>query len=230
MKKFVPLILAAVMLSGCTSNAQKTQEGENQDTQQTEISESAFGQDAEEEMYVEQPPEFLSDENKELFKKAENIYFNVFVSTGFNMTGSMDNETTDFEGSENVSVAFESEYMYSDFENYIESIFSGDALEAVNKGAETLYHETSDGKLCWVDAGRGTNISYKEKRFELVNESEDKIEFKAVADYSWEGIYESEEEFKESGMDGEYNWSEEYNFELTKTEDGWRISHFEYWK
>lgn len=77
---------------------------------------------------------------------------------------------------------------------------------------------------------RGSNLTYKDKQFELVSESDDKIEFKAIANYSWEAVYDTEEKFKQSGIEGDYNWSEEYKFELTKTDKGWRVSHFEGWK
>lgn len=229
MKRLMMVFITAALLCGCTSAGKNGAEG-TENNQQEESVQNGFAQAVEENIYTELPPDFLSDVNQELFKRAEYISFNAFVSTGFGMPVSQERETSDFKGSENVGVAYETDYMYSEFEDYIKSVFDGEALEKTLESLESAYFETSGGKLCWIDAARGTNIFYKDKTFELVNESEDKIEFKAKAVYSQEGLYESEEDFKKSGMEGEYEWTEEYNFELTKTDDGWRVTRFEYWK
>lgn len=230
MKKFVPLALSILLLAGCTAKTQTGGGAGSENTQQAESSKTAFEEAVSADMSTEQPPEFLSDENKELFEKAEYIYFNTNISTGFNFTASEENKTTDFEGSEERGAAFKTDYDYSEFKDYLKSTFTGDALNEIQLSADSAYLKTSDGKLCWIDAARGTNISYKDKQFELVSESDDKIEFKAIANYSWEAVYDTEEKFKQSGIEGDYNWSEEYKFELTKTDKGWRVSHFEGWK
>lgn len=231
MKKLITLILAASLLTGCGSN---TSNGEEQQTEQSVKNEeqqntNAFAAEADSNINSEEPPEFLSDENKKLFERAEYITFFTLVSTGFDSTVDESRLTTDFEGSDGSLYAYETDYMYSDFEDYISSVFTGEALEKVKNDLGS-YFETSDGKLCWVDAARGTNIFYVDKTFEPVSETDDKIEFKAIANYSGEAVYGSEEAFNESGDGGEYAWSEEYNFEMVKTDDGWRVSRFEYWK
>lgn len=227
MKRFVPLVLSGLLLAGCASAAQNGTGSDNESIEQS--TESSFAQAVEQGMSNEEPPEFLSDENKELFKRAEYIYYNAFVCSGFNFTIDDSRKTTDFEGSSDYGYAYETDYDYSELEDYVESVFTGDALEQINGGLSS-YVKDSSGKLCWIDAARGTDIFYNDKTFELVSESDDKIEFKAVANYSWKEMYATEEEFKESGTEGDYEWTEEYNFELTKTDDGWRVSRFEYWK
>lgn len=231
MKKLITLILAASLLTGCGSN---TSNGEEQQTEQSVKNEeqqntNAFAAEADSNINSEEPPEFLSDENKKLFERAEYITFFTLVSTGFDSTVDESRLTTDFEGSDGSLYAYETDYMYSDFEDYISSVFTGEALENLKQNPGS-YYETGDGRLCWVDAARGTNIFYVDKTFELISETDDKIEFKAIANYSGEYMYGSEEEFINSGAEGPYEWSEEYNFELVNTDDGWRVSKFEYWK
>lgn len=231
MKKLITLILAASLLTGCGSN---TSNGEEQQTEQSVKNEeqqntNAFAAEADSNINSEEPPEFLSDENKKLFERAEYITFFTLVSTGFDSTVDESRLTTDFEGSDGSLYAYETDYMYSDLEDFIASVFTGEALENLKQNPGS-YYETGDGKLCWVDAARGTNIFYVDKTFELISETDDKIEFKAIANYSGEYMYGSEEEFINSGAEGPYEWSEEYNFELVNTDDGWRVSKFEYWK
>ena len=193
MKKLITLILAASLLTGCGSN---TSNGEEQQTEQSVKNEeqqntNAFAAEADSNINSEEPPEFLSDENKKLFERAEYITFFTLVSTGFDSTVDESRLTTDFEGSDGSLYAYETDYMYSDFEDYISSVFTGEALEKVKNDLGS-YFETSDGKLCWVDAARGTNIFYVDKTFELISETDDKIEFKAIANYSGEAVYGSE--------------------------------------
>ena len=236
MKKFIPLILSVSFLAGCAAGEQssgKTGSGQTEQTaQETENGGqevSAFAAEVEKNMFGEEPPEFLSEENQKLFEKAEFITYSTFVMAGFGVVPDQNRTTTDFEMSENFGYAYETDYMYSDLEDYIASVFTGEALENLKQNPGS-YYETGDGRLCWVDAARGTNIFYVDKTFELISETDDKIEFKAIANYSGEYMYGSEEEFINSGAEGPYEWSEEYNFELVNTDDGWRVSKFEYWK
>lgn len=231
MKKMLTVFLTAALLCGCAAGT-KSSGGSAEEGKETsaEMTEKSFADEVDEVLYTELPPDFLSEDNQMLFKRAEYISFNALVSTGFNMPVTDDRKTTDFEESDTVGFAYETDYTYDEFMAYIESVFAGDALESIKESLQSSYFETGSGNLCWVDAARGTNIFYKDKTFELVSESDDKIEFKAVATYSQEGMYESEEEFKNSGMDGDYEWKEEYNFELTKTDDGWKFTRFEFWK
>ena len=257
MKKLIVIaVLFAAILSSCHSDKNKqfeqdtvidtTQQSEentdNSDTEnqteeenvsQSDISQNPFwiNMNKQVDTICEQPPEFLSEENKELFKAAEYIYYNFWVSSSFvSSTVGEENESVDIQNGNSTSHSYvKTDYSYDDFKNYILSVYTDTVMNKLIN--ETQQYMNYNSYLCYIDGARGTNIFYKDKTFELVEQTEDKIVFKAIANYSCEGMFADEEEMKKiMGENAQTNWTEEYNFQMDKTENGWRVSKFEYWK
>ncbi|MPN22470.1 hypothetical protein SDC9_169853 [bioreactor metagenome] len=81
-----------------------------------------------------------------------------------------------------------------------------------------------------MDGARGSDISYTGKKYELISETKDEIDFKAIAKHSWAGVYENEQQYRDEGNTDPFEWEEEYTFKIVKTDNGFRIAEFEYWK
>lgn len=228
MKNRIIFLIAAVILSfvfcGCASkNNTVDSKAENtfEQTVEKDINESKG--------YIpEDAPKFLSDENKELFKKADYIYFNFFVCTGFDLIDYEKQEYVDIDKNGTEYRYYKTYYDYADFVDYIKSVFTDDKADELINGNDSYID--IDGKLCCMDGARGSDISYKGKRYELVSETDDEITFKAIAEHSWEGVYENEQQYRDEGNIDDFEWEEEYTYKFVKTDDGFKIAEFEYWK
>lgn len=217
-------VISSLAIGGCASK-------KNNDISKTE---NDFSQAVEENInepkgYIpEDAPKFLSEENKQIFKKADYIYFNFFVCTGFDLIDYENQEYVEIEKDGIVYRYYKTNYDYADFVGYIKSVFTDDLSTELINGNDAYID--IDGKLGCMDAARGTDISYKGKRYELVSESDDEISLKAIAEHSWKGAYENEQQYRDEGNTDAYEWEEEHNYKFVKTDDGFRLAEFEYWK
>lgn len=228
MKKRATVTITAIILSlaivGCAS-------GNNTDSTKTK---NAFEQTVESYLnekkgYIpEDSPSFLSEENKELFSNADYIYFNFSVCGGFDLIDYENEEYVDIDKDGTTYRYYKTDYDYADFVDYIKSVFTDDAADSLINGSD--FYIDIDGKLCCMDGARGSDISYAGKKYELISESKDEIDFKAIAQHSWAGAYENEQQYRDEGNTDAFEWEEEYTFKIIKTENGFRIAEFEYWK
>lgn len=228
MRKKLVFIVTAVILSlvffGCSA-------GEKTDTAKAE---NAFEKTAKYNIndgngYApEDAPSFLSEENKELFRNADYIYFNFSVCGGFDLIDYEKGEFVDIDKNGTTYRYYKTDYDYEDFEEYIKSVLTDELTDNLIKGND--FYIDIDGKLYCMDGARGSDLSYTGNEYELISESSDEITFKAIAKHSWAGFYENEQQYRDEGNTDDYEWKEEYTYKFVKTDDGFRISEFEYWK
>jgi len=176
----------------------------------------------------EDAPFFLSEENKELFRNADYIYFNFSVCGGFDLIDYENENFVDIDKNGTTYRYYQTGYDYSDFVDYIKSIFTDEKADSLINSSD--FYINIDGKLYCMDGARGSNISYTGKKFDLISENKDEIVFKATAGYSWAEFYENEQQYRDEGNTGDFEWQEEFTYKLVKSDEGFRIENFEYWK
>lgn len=151
--------------------------------------------------------DFLDDEQFMQFYRANQI------ASMFNMAASISNleeytisETDDYKKITNVS--------YESFLTYINSVFTYEKTVAYLDSADSPFTNV-DGAVCWVDGARGGNITFKDISFELISQTDDNIKFKGIA------TYQDDEESDP--------YTEEYEYEMVKQENGWNLTDFTMW-
>lgn len=248
MKKYLifkmAVISLALVIGGCAPSAKQNSESQSIEKQSVESEKTEDADDSETEnpfkqmidsrindgtgYFLEDAPEFLSQENKDLFTNAEFVAFNFSVNAGFDLINYENGEYVDLEKDGYTYRYYKTDYNYSDFVKYIKSVF--DEEESRKLINDNVSYTDINGKLYCMDAARGSDISYKGKRFELISETDDEIIFKAVAEHSWAEFYENEQQYHDEGNTDAFEWEEEYEFKIVKTNAGYRIAEFEYWK
>lgn len=165
-----------------------------------------------------QVPDFLTEEQQELFAEAYDIQLHFHMSTGY---GEYNEDADTIEWTTPMGETYE--YMqcddgifssFQDFREYLEGVYSLEAVEAL---LMKYYYIEYNGKLYYMSADRGNNIMYDSHTYELLQQDADKIRLKACIHYS-HPEFEVEEPYGET------------YFTLVNTDKGWRFSAFELWK
>jgi len=162
---------------------------------------------------------FLSDENKALFRKAFDIYwiFDVDSESYRNerYLWLKNNYNVDIKIGENYYIR--SGMNFQSFSDYIYSCFvETEAIKLLERETYVNYN----GELCICEIGRGTDPFFYDIRFELISENENEINFKGIARYL---------DFEHWDNPDEYATIKEYNYKIIMTENGWRFSQFALW-
>lgn len=103
---------------------------------------------------------------------------------------------------------------FDSFVDYLKSAYTDDSVSALLNNTSV---KNVEGEVYWIDGARGSDISYSGVSFELIEQSEDSIKFKAVAEYK--------DQFDENS-EAHY---EEIPFEMVSTDNGWRMNGFTLW-
>ncbi len=104
---------------------------------------------------------------------------------------------------------------YDSFIENINEIFTEDYLE---KTIDNDKYFDYNGYLTIVNGEGGNVLGFKEIEFELVSETEDKIEFVGTATYT-----------EDNSADSPIRDIREYEFVIIDTENGWRFDEFPIW-
>jgi len=162
---------------------------------------------------------FLSDENKNLFSTALDIYYIFDVdSESYHNERYLwlkNNYDVEIEIGENYYIR--SGMNFQSFSDYIYSCFvETEAIKLLERETYVNYN----GELCICEIGRGTDPFFYDIRFELISENENEINFKGIARYL---------DFEHWDNPDEYATIKEYNYKIIMTENGWRFSQFALW-
>ena len=103
---------------------------------------------------------------------------------------------------------------FDSFVDYLKSAYTDDSVTAFLNNTSV---KNVDGEVYWMDGARGSDISYSGVSFELIEQSEESIKFKAVAEYKDPADENSEAHY------------EEIPFEMVLTDNGWRMNGFTLW-
>lgn len=184
-------------------------------------------------------PEFLEPEQQALYRRAWQLanHFEIFPMGMANFE--------DLEGQrvlekpvQYIPADWDEEHMYYyaggryrnwvDFEAMIWDIFTEDCFETLNEtgDGEEKYFEVN-GWLVITDGARGSNtaLSGVPDEFELVEQSEDRIEFNVIGHYCEQGDDESLEEYMQR-REAEYDYTESRPMRFVKEGGSWRVDVF----
>lgn len=190
-------------------------------------------------METQPVPDFLEEEQQELFLHA-------FAAANFLMgcdTNQVDeypdesgalpeqnqHETVELDGTSYV-VAQGRYRRRDDFKAMMDSLFTPEyQQELLGNSADGVYFpvftSTEDGRLCYLDAARGSDLEYgwcdTPDSYELISQTEEEIVFDLIGHYAQLG-YDPQADMPV--VEGEY--TEAYPIRMVNTADGWRFSEF----
>lgn len=119
---------------------------------------------------------------------------------------------------------------WADFQAMLDSVFTPEYqeellwTESLDGERFPTFTSTEDGRLCFLDAGRGSSLEYgwadTPDTYELVSRSEDVVEFDLIGHYA---VLEDDtgDEPTVSGIT-----TERYPIRMERTAAGWRIAEF----
>lgn len=118
---------------------------------------------------------------------------------------------------------------YAHFELLIKSIFTSDYWDKLNSN---LIYKNCDGFLCYIDTGPPGSITRNwrfEDTFELISQTDTKIEFYVIGYYSYRYFINEQEseEQRELRLSSNYEYIEKHPVTFILTENGWRVDYFE---
>ena len=248
MKPLIPAIALAVLLSACSGQA--PQEPPVSSAPPSSSASAPGGQEPEQaaeppipDWAAEQPvPEFLTQEQQDLFLRA-------FGAAGFLMgcsTSAVDDyplsdgtmpdrssyETVTLDNGWTYLVSVGRYQRWDDFQAMLDSIFTRsyqeELLNTETGDGERIptFTSTPDGRMCFLDAGRGSNLEYDHAgmpdTYELVSQSDEAVEFYLIGHYAVLD-YENTDETGAPLSDGSVT-TEKYPIRMEHTADGWRVS------
>ncbi|MGN0595720.1 MAG: DL-endopeptidase inhibitor IseA family protein [Ruminiclostridium sp.] len=149
--------------------------------------------------------DFLTGQQAEIFNRAYKIAMAYGMATdifGF-PRGEMDE-----------NYYYSTGLSFDSFVDYLKSAYTDDSVTAFLNNTSV---KNVEGEVYWMDGARGSDISYSGVSFELIEQSEESIKFKAVAEYK--------DQFDENS-EATY---EEIPFEMVSTDNGWRMNGFTLW-
>ncbi|WMJ21802.1 DL-endopeptidase inhibitor IseA family protein [Paludicola sp. MB14-C6] len=209
MKKFtVLLMIITFLLCSCQANEKvNTNSKENTSSQKkTQTEDLSSSKENETELIIPKTP--LSNELNQLFEQGLEVYrwFNISIMGDGQGKPVIKGELTYYPVNNERFPTYESWYQY------INSVFS---KEMIDHYLSKNYYINIKGQLYGVMADRGGNIFYKSHKYELVSQTENKVELKIIGIYN-EGT-------------GEEDYYKEYTTIFEKQNGKWIITQFEFW-
>ncbi len=179
-------------------------------------------------------PEFLTEEQQMLYRRARNVYLHVFG----NSTSSVEySETLDYplENYESFQNEIGWRYMISqgryqnwdDFMALVLSVFTEEFFDYHNRSQEYINY---NGKLVYVDAASGGVSEYNcnfDDKFRLVSKTDTEIVFELIAHYSYIWPREGETfDERDKRVTSGWEWTDKYTIRMVLTDSGWRFDEF----
>ena len=117
---------------------------------------------------------------------------------------------------------------WDDFQAMLDGLFTPEyqrELLGLDEEWAPIFRSNEDGLLCYIDAGRGSDIEYdwneKPDTYELVSQTEDEIVFDLVGHYA---NFETAE-FDEDGMPHPTEeYTQSFPIRMVRTAQGWRVA------
>lgn len=172
-------------------------------------------------------PDFLDEEQQLLYRKAYRLYEAMFggSSSGIDIPRisgqpklpSMENATVAYAGN-NYIVSTGRYSDWDDFSMVIYSVYTDEFWKHMNQLNGVERYVNVDGRMCYLDLGRGSGRLYlgQPDEFELVSQTDDSIIFTLIGHYG---------QAIEDGGNGK-NYTIKFPMKLVKTENGWRFEEF----
>lgn len=241
MKKILPALTLALLLTACAGQeAPATSPADvlavTSPTKEMEPSTEPPIPD----WMAEQPvPDFLTPEQQDLFLRA-------FSAANFLMgcnTSAVDDypladgsqpdksnyETVTLDSSQTYLLSVGRFARWDDFEAMLDGLFTPAYKETllageISDGASVpLFTSTEDGRLCYLDVSRGSDMEYDiadaPDVYELISQSDSAVEFALIGHYADLTV-----EADENGTRPIY--TEAYPIRMERTGDGWRVAEF----
>ena len=186
-------------------------------------------------------PEFLTEEQQDLYRRAHCLYQNMFggftAAIDFNFQAA---ETVEWEEpAENLFFLCDWSYQpaqgryqrWADFDGMIHSVFTDRFWESKNILSDGLpVYRDFDGRLGFREFERGSGYYYNENfpdGFRLDDQTEEEISFTLIGHYSWKWPKEGETyEERDARLEREYDQTKEFPIRMVLTENGWRFDEF----
>lgn len=185
-------------------------------------------------------PDFLTEEQQDLYRRAHCLYLNLFGVT----TANVDRLGESQKKSGNETVVIDDRiYLIShgryrnweDFDALIHAVFTEQFWDKHNNlvsaaGEPWVLFREYNGSLCYLEIEKGQGYYYNENfpdEFRLESQSEDSILFTLIGHYSWVWPKEGESfEDRDARRAREYEYTIEFPIEMVLTENGWRLDTF----
>lgn len=187
-------------------------------------------------------PEFLNAEQQALFLHAyEAAHFLELSTSGFleyypdenGVVPALSGQQETVEIGGNIYTVSVGRFRrWEDFKAMMDGLFTADYQDSLLNGGTNdapypRFTSTEDGRLCYMDGMRGSNIDYgfcdTPDSYELVSQSEDEIIFNLIGHYA-------NLETAEIGEEGQPHPTEEYTLSypirMERTDAGWRVAEF----
>jgi len=158
------------------------------------------------ENYKSIQPNFLNDDMKTLFVDC------AYIAYLFNFGGEIAGITIDLNG---VNEYLRTGIDYNSFRKYISNVFTSKCQE--NLHMDSYIFSEFNGELWSLAVAKGGKLGFNRVEFELTSQTDDRIEFKGIAYF--------DDEFTPN----QPNYTEEHNYVIVKTADGWQFDQFELW-
>lgn len=186
-------------------------------------------------------PDFLTEEQQDLYRRAHCVYLNLFgVTTAFvDYMGDPPRQI----GSSDTVVIDEMTYTFSygryrkwaDFDALVHAVFTekfwnehNNSVSAVGK-PWILFREYN-GALCYLETQKGQGDYYNGNfpdEFRVEKQTEEEISFTLIGHYSpvWPKEGETSEE-RNARLEREFEYTLEFPIRMVLTENGWRFDEF----
>lgn len=239
MRRLIPVLLLVSLLTACGGQGPQATPSATPAPTSTPVPQAAEPPILD--WMADQPvPEFLDAEQQDLFLRAFSAAnFLIGCSTSsvdeYPLTdGTLpergDYETVTLDNGWPYLVAQGRYAQWADFQAMLDSVFTPEYqeellwTESLDGERFPTFTSTEDGRLCFLDAGRGSSLEYgwadTPDTYELVSRSEDAVEFDLIGHYA---ILEDETggEPTVSGIT-----TERYPIRMERTAAGWRVAEF----
>lgn len=212
---------------------------ESSDISEPEQSVSQISEPPLNEMAQSQPvPDFLNEEQTQLFQHAfcaAGSFLMACDTAGVDDFPLADGSPAPREEYETVEledmtylVAQGRYRQWDDFQAMLDGLFTPEyqrELLGLDEEWAPIFRSDEDGRLCYIDAGRGSDIEYgwneTPDTYELVSQTEDEIVFNLVGHYA---NFETAE-FDEDGMPHPTEeYTQSFPIRMVRTDQGWRVA------
>lgn len=115
---------------------------------------------------------------------------------------------------------------WEDFTAVVDSLFTSQGYQT---SIRQIFLEC-DGKLCFIDAGKGSGMTYNKNftdEFELLEQTDEMIRFNVIGHYSQ--LYPLKDETNEQQnkrLNESFEYTQRFPITLVLTEKGWRFEEF----
>lgn len=184
-------------------------------------------------------PDFLTQEQQDLYRRAHCVYLNLFGVT----TANVDYMGGPFGFSNDTVVIDDMTYTFSrgryrkweDFDALVHAVFTEKFWDERNNsvsavGKPWILFREYDGMLCYLETEKGQGNYYNDNfpdEFRLEKQTEEEISFALIGHYSWVYPREGEtSEERDARRKREYECTQEFPIRMVLTENGWRFDEF----